>query len=153
MQTHVMDNAAQRPSALYSMYDQLQHAAVKAGVPKEDLRKQLWNECVQKYIYIYKLTHRLAIRFGCDPLLAAPPTPRTPAEVALAARKEEMVRQQYKAKSMELKRAMLQLSETRRYIPVDSQGNPVWDESINGRYVVKVAKLKKGSGLEELETW
>jgi len=52
MQTRAMENAAQRPSALYSMYDQLQYAAVKAGVPKEDLRKQLWNECVQ-YTFIY----------------------------------------------------------------------------------------------------
>src|SRR6266568_8253465 len=51
MQTRAMENAAQRPSALYSMYDQLQHAAVKAGVPKEDLRKQLWDECVQKSTY------------------------------------------------------------------------------------------------------
>jgi hypothetical protein len=54
---------------------------------------------------------------------------------------------------MELKRAMLQQPEARKYIPVDSQGEPVWDESINGRYVVAVTKLKKGSGLEELETW
>ena len=107
----------------------------------------------KKYIYIYILTHRSAIRFGCDPLLAAPPTPRTSAEVALAARKEEMARQQFKAKSMALKCAMLQHPEARKYIPVDSKGEPVWDESINGRYVVIVAKLKKGSGLEELETW
>ena len=53
MQTRAMKNAALRPSALYLMYDHLQHAAVKAGVPKEDLRQQLWNECVQKYIYIF----------------------------------------------------------------------------------------------------
>jgi len=54
---------------------------------------------------------------------------------------------------MGLKRAMLQHPEARKFIPVDNEGNPVWDESINSRYVVKVAKLKKGSGLEELETW
>jgi len=64
-----------------------------------------------------------------------------------------MDRQQHKAKSMGLKRAMLQHPEARKFIPVDNEGNPVWDESINGRYVVNVAKLKKGSGLEELETW
>jgi hypothetical protein len=135
------------------MYDQLQHAAVKAGVPKEDLRKQLWSEQVENYFCFYQNTHRSAVRFGCDPLLAAPPTPRTLAEIALAARKEELGKQQFKANSMKLKRAMLQDPEARKYIPVDSQGEPVWDESINGRYVVIVTKLKKGSGLEELESW
>jgi hypothetical protein len=55
MQTRAMEEAARRPFALFSMYDQLQHAAAKAGVPKEDLRRQLWNECVQKYIHLYLL--------------------------------------------------------------------------------------------------
>ena len=108
--------------------------------------------CDSTYTF-YKLYSPTAIRFGCDPLLVAPPTPCTPAEVALAARNEEVARQQFKAKSMEMKRFMLQLPEARKHIPVDCQGEPVWDESINGRYVVLVTKLKKGSGLEELETW
>jgi len=64
-----------------------------------------------------------------------------------------MAQQQFKAKSLELKRAMLQQPEARKFIPVDDQGEPIWDESVDGRYVVLVTKLKKGSGLEELETW
>jgi hypothetical protein len=64
-----------------------------------------------------------------------------------------MAKLEYKTRSLEMMRAMLQQPEARQYIRVDNQGEPVWDESRNGRYVVLVTKLKKGSGLEELETW
>lgn len=46
MQTRAQEEPAQRPAALYYMYDHLQYAAIKAGVPKEDLRRQLWVEYV-----------------------------------------------------------------------------------------------------------
>jgi hypothetical protein len=44
-----------------------------------------------------------------------------------------MTRQQFKAKSLEMERGLLQFPEARK--------------------VVLVTKLKKGNGLEELETW
>jgi len=156
MQSRAIEEPAQRPVALYSIYDQLQHAATKAGVPKENLRRQLWNEYVKLktcIIFFFTSTDCSVVRFGCDPLRGKPPTPRTSREAVLVARREEMARQQFKADSLEMMRSMLQQPETRNYVRVDSQGEPVWDEAVNGRYAVLVTKLKKGGGLEELETW
>src|SRR5258708_9280366 len=60
MRARAMESPAQRPSALYSMYDQLQYAADKAGVPKEDLRKQLWNELrAIVHIHFINFIHQL----------------------------------------------------------------------------------------------
>ena len=59
----------------------------------------------------------------------------------------------FKEKSLVVMRSMLEQPETRHYIQVDSEGEPVWDEAVNGRNAVLVTKLKKGSELEELETW
>lgn len=153
MQTRAIDEPPQRPLSLYNMYDHLQYAAVKAGVPKENLRRQLWDECVIEVYSHFPPSHCAVVRFDCDPLVAAPPTPRTAAERAHVARREEMSREQYKTTSLEKMRAMLQHAESRKDIPVDRHGEPIWDELINGRYVVMITKLKKGSGLEELETW
>jgi len=136
MQTRAITGPAQRPISLFNMYDHLLYAARKAGVPKEALRQQLWDE------------------FGCDPLTAAPPTPRTAAEFAVVARREEMARQQFKDRSLEIMRAAVLLQpESNNSIPVDGQGEPIWDESIHGKYAVQVTRLKKGNGFEELETW
>ncbi|KII88142.1 hypothetical protein PLICRDRAFT_124555 [Plicaturopsis crispa FD-325 SS-3] len=135
METRALTEPARRPHALYHMFEQLLPAAVKAKVSKEDLRQQLWKE------------------FGCDPLLIAPPEPRTPEEFAQAARREEAARESHKKNSIMLKRELIKHSpEARALIPVDSDGEPIFREEIDGRFAVIVAKLRKGSGLEELGT-
>lgn len=48
---------------------------------------------------------------------------------------------------------MLQEPAAREYIKVDEKGEPLWDEVKNGRYVVLVTKLRKGDGLDEVDTW
>lgn len=46
MQRRAQEEPRQRASALWFIYGHLQYAAAKAGVSKEDLRRQLWNEYV-----------------------------------------------------------------------------------------------------------
>ncbi|OAG09879.1 uncharacterized protein CC84DRAFT_1213256 [Paraphaeosphaeria sporulosa] len=59
----------------------------------------------------------------------------------------------FKAKSLELKRAMLKSDpEAQKVIPVDSKGEPVWDEKIHGEYVVQVVKVSKEDGVTEYGT-
>lgn len=56
----------------------------------------------------------------------------------------------FKAKSLELKRAMLKADpEARNIIPVDARGEPVWDEKIHGEYAVLVVKISKADGVTE----
>lgn len=41
------------------------------------------------------------------------------------------------------------MPEARAYVPVDGNGEPAWDESINGEFALIVVKIDKGSGLTE----
>ena len=50
---------------------------------------------------------------------------------------------------MELKREVLKTSVGRQHVPVDSKGDPVWDDAINGEFVVLLVKINKGDGLTE----
>ncbi|KAF2451690.1 hypothetical protein P171DRAFT_515658 [Karstenula rhodostoma CBS 690.94] len=56
----------------------------------------------------------------------------------------------FKAKSLDLKRAMLKADpEARKIIPVDAEGEPVWDEKVHGEYAVLVVKISKADGVTE----
>lgn len=84
----------------------------------------------------------------------SPPTPRTLAEIAQAERREQQARQNFKTQKISMMRKLWVANpDARQHIHVDSEGVPLYDENIHGRYVTLVTKLKKGDGLEELETW
>ena len=87
-----------------------------------------------------------------DPLIAATPIPKTPAEIAQAAEREEGKRATFKKHMLEVYRVLLKQPEGKQAIKVDSQGEPLWDDAIHGQYTVLVARLEKGDGLKELET-
>jgi hypothetical protein len=79
-------------------------------------------------------------RYGVNPIPYLPPPPtKEQAEARKAAFKKE---------SMKLKRELLKMPEARSYIPVDEKGEPIWNEEINGEFVVLV-KIDKGRGLKE----
>jgi hypothetical protein len=75
------------------------------------------------------------------------PTPWLP---VLTKEQIEHGKAEFKAQSMELKRAMLkEYPEGRQYIPIDAYGEPVWDEKVHGQYAVLVVEINKGDGLTE----
>jgi hypothetical protein len=75
------------------------------------------------------------------------PTPWLP---ALTKEQIEKSKAEFKVQSMNLKRAMLkEHPEGRQYIPVDADGEPVWDEAVHGQYAMLVVKINKGDGLTE----
>jgi hypothetical protein len=85
-------------------------------------------------------SHRL--RHGANPITFLPNF--TQAQL-------ERNKAEFKRNSTKIKRAILKLPEGRKYIPVDAQGVPVWDEAKNGQFVVIVVKIHKGDGLTEVE--
>jgi len=54
----------------------------------------------------------------------------------------------YKEAALKMKRELLK-TEARPYIKTDARGEPLWDESIDGEFVVLVVKINKGDGLTE----
>ena len=58
----------------------------------------------------------------------------------------------FKRESLKLKREMLKVPGARAYIPVDSAGQPVWDESLHHEFAVIVVRIDKGAGLNEFST-
>lgn len=52
-------------------------------------------------------------------------------------------RRRFKEESMRLKREMLKTGRGKWYIPTDARGEPVWNEAVNGQYVVVVEKIAK----------
>lgn len=80
-------------------------------------------------------------RFGVDP---APYLPIL-TQVQIQQHKAE-----FKAKSLGLKRMMLgTIPNARKYIPVDSEGEPIYNEEVDGEYAVRVFKISKGDGVTE----
>ncbi|KIV83578.1 hypothetical protein PV11_05594 [Exophiala sideris] len=67
---------------------------------------------------------------------------KSPAEI-------EAQKAQCKEASLKLKRELLRTPEGRTYVKTNARGEPLWDESINGEFVVLVVKINKGDGLTE----
>ncbi|KAL5417182.1 hypothetical protein PMIN06_000922 [Paraphaeosphaeria minitans] len=110
-------------SEMYTIWNYWWAAGRKVGLAKEDIGRQLEAE------------------YGVDP------TPWLPvlSKAQLLQRKAV-----FKAKSLDLKRAMLESDpEARKVIPVDSKGEPVWDEEVHGEYAVLVVKISKADGVTE----
>lgn len=61
----------------------------------------------------------------------------------------EVRKASFKRDGMKLQRQMLKVPEAREFIPVDSQGEPVWDDAINGQFTLIVVKIDKDRGLQE----
>ncbi|KAF2491925.1 hypothetical protein BU16DRAFT_564406 [Lophium mytilinum] len=98
-------------------------AAQMAGVAKEDVGRQLDAE------------------YGVNPI----PFLKKATPEQVEARKAT-----FKIKSMKMLREMWNgVPEAREVIPVDSFGEPIWDESKNGEFVLIVVKIDKESGLKE----
>lgn len=55
----------------------------------------------------------------------------------------------FKREDMKVKREMLKHPEARSVIPVDSRGEPVWDDAKNGQFVLIVVRIDKYQGLQE----
>ncbi|KAI9708402.1 MAG: hypothetical protein M1828_003000 [Chrysothrix sp. TS-e1954] len=56
----------------------------------------------------------------------------------------------FKAESLKVKRQMLRESpESRKFIPTDGKGEPLWSENVNGQFALLVVKIDKGEGLKE----
>ncbi|KAK4945778.1 hypothetical protein LTR10_015126 [Elasticomyces elasticus] len=98
-----------------------------------------------------KQIKKLLSEYGLDGSAEPAPPPALPAN-ALAAQ------QRYKDESIrifrlygrgELKRELLRTPEGRTYVKTNTRGEPLWDESINGEFVVLVVKINKGDGLTE----
>lgn len=77
---------------------------------------------------------QLAAEYGVDPL---------PYFVEKTELEKEERKRKFKQESMKLKREMLKTEMGRRYIPTDASGEPVWDEAVNGEFVVLVEKIPK----------
>ncbi|KAF2111381.1 hypothetical protein BDV96DRAFT_690299 [Lophiotrema nucula] len=109
-------------SELRTIWEYYWSAAQKVGLTKDDIGRQLKAE------------------YGADPTNYIPSL--TPAQEAK--RKAE-----FKKNSMAMKRQMLKHPEGRKAIRVDTRGDPLWDEEINGQFVVIVTRINKGDGLTE----
>lgn len=70
--------------------------------------------------------------------------PPSPTQEQIEARKAE-----FKERSLKIKRQMLRRPEGRATIPVDKDGEPVWDEKIHGEFAFIVVKIDKEKGLTE----
>lgn len=108
--------------ALKVIYDYYVAAAEKAGVSRADVALQLEAE------------------YGVNPIPYL--TPPTAEEV-------EQRKISFKRESLKMKREMLKNPEARKYIPVDENGEPIWDEKKHGEFALIVVKIDKDEGLEE----
>ncbi|KAF2134011.1 hypothetical protein P153DRAFT_427887 [Dothidotthia symphoricarpi CBS 119687] len=114
--------AVAKSPEMQTLWDYYWSAAQKVHLTKEDIGRQLEAE------------------YGVNP---GPYIPTLS--------KEELTRRKaiFKKNSMDLKRAMLKSAEGRKVIPVDDDGEPLWDDAVNGQFVVLVDKINKGDGLTE----
>ncbi|KAI1608819.1 hypothetical protein EDD36DRAFT_94440 [Exophiala viscosa] len=109
---------------LQDMYEFYWAAAQKTGgaVTREDVGRQLEAE------------------YGVSPL----PYLKEQSLAEIEARKAK-----FKEAALKLKRELLRTPEGRTYIKTNARGEPLWDESIHGEFVVLVVKINKGDGLTE----
>lgn len=82
----------------------------------------------------------LCPRYGVNPIPYLP---------NLSPEQVEMRKAEYKRGAIQLKRELLKTPEGRQHVRVDRRGEPVWDEAVNGEFVVLVVKTNKGDGLTE----
>ncbi|KAJ7035044.1 hypothetical protein C8F04DRAFT_1099902 [Mycena alexandri] len=133
MQKRAIEEPRLRAHSLYTMWEHLEPAAKKAGVPVENLRAQLTEE------------------YGMDPLTAAPPPPRNDTERALRNAEAERVKADHKRNKMAM---MRQMRKQGAPIPLDLKtGDVAWNDEIHGQFVVLVTRVDKATGLKELKSW
>ncbi|KAJ7364008.1 hypothetical protein DFH08DRAFT_263284 [Mycena albidolilacea] len=133
MQKRATEEPELRAHALYTMWEHLEPAATKAGVPLENLRAQLTEE------------------YGMDPLTAAPPPPRNDAERAARTAAIERRKAEHKREKMGMMRKMRDMGVP---IPLDPRtGDVAWDDAKHGEFVVLVTRVDKETGSKELESW
>lgn len=148
MQKRATEEPELRAHALYTMWEHLEPAATKAGVPLENLRAQLTEECVP---FSCMCSGLIDARYGMDPLTAAPPPPRNDAERAARTAVIERRKAGYKREMMEMMRKMRDMGVP---IPLDPRtGDVARDDAKNGESVVLVTRVDKETGLKELESW
>ncbi|CAJ2504290.1 Uu.00g116840.m01.CDS01 [Anthostomella pinea] len=113
--------------ALQIIWDYYVAAAAAAGVARQEVGAQLEAEFGVPWRYM--------------------PTPPGPERTWPEA---EAVKAAYKTKSLKMTRTMRQqIAEARALIPVDGNGDVVWDEAKNDQYAMLVVRIDKGDGLRE----
>ncbi|KAJ7637752.1 hypothetical protein DFH06DRAFT_1302675 [Mycena polygramma] len=133
MQKRAVEEPKQRAPALYILWQHLEPAAKKAGVPLDNLKAQLTEE------------------YGMDPLTAAPPPPRNHAERATLNAELARSKAKYKEQKMEIMRQMRSAGAS---VPLDPiTGDVAWDDEKHGEFVVMVTRVDKATGLKEFESW
>jgi len=101
------------------MFDQLYAGAKKAGISREDLGLQLQAE------------------YGVNPVPHFPPLPVTQLEKELAALQERYV----------YKKGKIEMIGKERF-RLDSHGEVIWDEQVEGRFATILTKMDRATGKE-----
>ncbi|KZV87847.1 hypothetical protein EXIGLDRAFT_839635 [Exidia glandulosa HHB12029] len=146
------------------MVTMMQNRMLEAGLPRDDRQKQQWAEAPPMRTIFEQLWpaaqragltradlgRQLEAEWGAnpEPLIFYPRTKRE-LTVWEAQRADEAAK--YKVTSMRIKREMARAARGTEHegsVKTDARGQPLWDEEVNGQYVVILSRLHKGTDIE-----